>query len=319
MAELRLHKRKLDSVFELLGYHEDDITYSIGWALSQSQKFLNIILDRMFPGIADYDIATIRLQEHKKKRGRTDMELEGPDIHAIVEAKRGWWLPDEKQMNLYAGRLRDKKRKALVVMAECSRQFAECHLPETLNGIPVRYLSWKEIFELSQFSDGTHAEKRLMGELRTYLERIVRMQNQESNIVYCVVLARGTPSWSKISWKDVVNVKGRYFHPAGIKGWPKEPPNYMGFRYDGKLHSIHHVDSWKIVDELHQEIPEIDPGKDVPHYIYTLGPPITPPKEIRNGNIYVKGRYRIMLDLLLTCDTIQEARDMTQKRLSEAW
>jgi hypothetical protein len=40
MTELLLHKRKVESVFHLLGEHENDITYSVAWALSQSPHFL---------------------------------------------------------------------------------------------------------------------------------------------------------------------------------------------------------------------------------------------------------------------------------------
>ena len=36
MADLSLHNRELNSVFELLGTKENDITYSVGWALAHS-------------------------------------------------------------------------------------------------------------------------------------------------------------------------------------------------------------------------------------------------------------------------------------------
>ncbi len=44
MSWLTLHSRKAETIFELLGTHENAMSASIGWALSQSpvfcQKFL---------------------------------------------------------------------------------------------------------------------------------------------------------------------------------------------------------------------------------------------------------------------------------------
>ena len=71
------------------------------------------------------------------------------------------------------------------------------------------------------------------------------MQKFDSNWVYVVSLGSGTNPGRNIFWIDVVNDRGRYFHPVG-KGWPKEPPNYMAFRYWGKLRSIHHVESYEV-------------------------------------------------------------------------
>jgi 3-methyladenine DNA glycosylase AlkD len=47
MPDLFLHARKLESVFELLGAKENDITYSIGWALSPISivKSANLLKD----------------------------------------------------------------------------------------------------------------------------------------------------------------------------------------------------------------------------------------------------------------------------------
>ena len=140
------------------------------------------------------------------------------------------------------------------------------------------------------------------------------MQNQESNLVYVVSLGASTPEWSQLSWRDIVIKKKHYFHPVG-GGWPKDPPNYLGFRYDGKLQSIHHIESWQIVDNMHEAFPEINAVGWEPHFLYTLGDSIIPQKEVKTGKIYPSGRVWAMLDLLLTCSTISEARDLTQKRL----
>lgn len=67
---------------------------------------------------------------------------------------------------------------------------------------------------------------------------------------------------------------------------------------------------------MHDEIPEMpDEVWDGDCYVYKLGPAIVPSKTVKTGKIFRNGRVWAMLDTLLTCDTISEARDMTQARL----
>ena len=53
---------------------------------------------------------------------------------------------------------------------------------------------------------------------------------------------------------------------------------------------------------------------DTEHFIFELGSAIVPSKIVKTGNIYRNGRVWAMLDTLLTCDTISEARDIIYKR-----
>lgn len=68
--------------------------------------------------------------------------------------------------------------------------------------------------------------------------------------------------------------------PYGLRrgGWPKVPPNYIAFRWDGHVRRIHHIDAYAVVDDLHEAFDEIPAGleADVPHIVYDLGPPILP-------------------------------------------
>ena len=67
---------------------------------------------------------------------------------------------------------------------------------------------------------------------------------------------------------------------------------------------------------MHDEIPEMpDTVWDDDCYIYHLGPAIIPNKTVKTGKIYRNGRVWAMLDTLLTCDTISDARDLTKSRL----
>jgi hypothetical protein len=176
------------------------------------------VLSRVLPEAANSAVDTVRLQHHAQDAGITDIELCGKDLHVICEAKRGWALPGEPQLRLYRSRLRECGHRAMVSMSEASAAYAALHLPKSVDGVRVDHLSWSDIHQISRTCDGDHAEKRLLAELRRYLERIVRMQDQESNLVYVVSLGSDAPEWSKLSWRQIVNEKDRYFHPVGGSG-----------------------------------------------------------------------------------------------------
>ena len=105
MVELLLHKRRVESVFNLLGEHENDITYSMAWALAQSPRFLSVFLRRALGLAVSSGDVIIRLQQHERQAGITDIEIELPgSFFLIAEAKRGWTLPGRKQLATYAHR-----------------------------------------------------------------------------------------------------------------------------------------------------------------------------------------------------------------------
>ena len=76
----------------------------------------------------------------------------------------------------------------------------------------------------------------------------------------------------------------------------------------------------EVFDEPSKFIPEYPKKQkfDVPHYMYFLGPPIEPAETVRTGGLYRAQRVWAALDLLLTCDTIKEARDATNTRIEAA-
>lgn len=139
------------------------------------------------------------------------------------------------------------------------------------------------------------------------------MQNKDSNWVFVVSLGSGRPADGKISYIEVVEDKSRYFHPVGNR-WPKEPPNYIAFRYGGRLRSIHHIETYKVITDVHGEIPELPHTNWEPHFLYNLGPGFCPQNEVRTGKIYQSARVWCMLDTLFTSRTISEARDISKQR-----
>lgn len=318
MADLFLHKRPVRSVFSLLGEDENDITYSLGWALSRSPTLLRAFLNKIVGGRHHYDHEhfVISLQQFYKRSGITDIEIRGEDAHLIIEAKRGLEPPSERQLRRYVACFRSTaaRKKFLVGMAECSKQYAVRHLPRKVGNIPVRYMSWKEVASLSELRRGSYKEKTMMEDLRNYLATIVTMQKQDSNWVYVVSLSE--EEWAPgLSYIETVEKRRRYFHPMGVRGWPKEPPNYLGFRYYGKLQRICHVEDVLVIDDFHPYFRESQRYKEKdPYLLYKLGKPIIPANEIRTGNIYASGRKWAMIDLLLTCKTIAAACSASRRR-----
>ena len=127
------------------------------------------------------------------------------------------------------------------------------------------------------------------------------MQTKDSNWVYVVVLGSGKLDNCELTWIEIVKNYNKYFHPIGGNGRSKGPPNYIAFRYGGKLQAIHHIDDYVVTKNLHNEVAEMpNVMEDGNFFVYKLGSAIVPPKEIKNGKIYPNGRVWAMLDTLLT-------------------
>lgn len=242
-------------------------------------------------------------------------------LHIIIEAKRWLSLPGSGQLKTYAQRLgnTNAETKILIVLSDCSVEFACARIPGEISGIKVKYISWSGVYEVAKRAlHENHGPKRyILNELISYLRELIEMQEVDSNWVFVVSLGSGTPAGWGISWREIVNKKGRYFHPVGNR-WPQRPPNYLAFRYDGRLQSIRHVESYEVTTNFHEHIDEIPSHIEAPHFIYKLGPAFRPDHTVLTGNIYPSGRARCMLDTLFTSKTIAAARDLSHKREANA-
>jgi len=145
------------------------------------------------------------------------------------------------------------------------------------------------------------------------------MRNVSSNWAYCVVLAPGAMPGSTASWMDVPLVHRRYTH-AHDKHWPTTPPNYLAFRWRGKVRQFNHVENTVIVDDLSEALPTLFmPGAVTgPHAVHELGPPIELPRPLPNGRIYATARVWVMIDLLFTATNLKDATVLSQARRQTA-
>lgn len=325
MSELVAYGTEVSSVFQLIGNLENDITKSIAWALARCPEFLKAVINEVMSLEINTQNVRIKYQEFEKNKGITDLEItDDTSFYIIIEAKRGWILPGAEQLALYSQRRNiiesPVSHKAIISMSECSEDYANAYLPfKVINDIPVKHLSWKKIYELANSAKvgSSISHKNMLKELMRYLGGIMTMQAKESNWVYVVSLSTAKPENCDLTWIELVEKKMKYFHPFGINGWPKEPPNYIGFRYGGRLQSIYHIESYSIVKNLHDEIEEMPNVEDeYEHFVYSLGKPIIPSKVVKTGNIYASGRKWAMLDTLLTANTIHEASEISKQRMN---
>lgn len=322
MTQLSLNNKQIKSIFGLLGDKENDISFSVAWALSKCPLFLKIFIKNTLNYDVDPTKVKINLQHYEKDTGITDIEIELPGhFFIIIEAKRGWHLPSKNQLKKYAQRKSFLQSaaplKKFIVLSGCSKDYADIYLElKSIKGTKIEPVSWQEVAVMAKHSKrkSKNAEKRLVDELLNYLKEVVDMQKIDSNWVYVVSLGMDVPRGWRISFLDIVNKKRFYFHAVGVKGWPKEPPNYIAFRYYGRLQSIHHIESYDIVTNMHAKIPEIPKQEWNPHFLYKIGRPIVPDKEVKVGRIFRNGRVWCMLDTLFTSKTIAQARDISKKR-----
>ena len=326
MAELYIFNDKIESIFQLLGQKENDISYSVGYTFANCRQFLQKFLLHLNIQIPfQIDKIKVRLQTHEKEKGFTDFEiLQEGEFHIIIEAKRGWTFPTKTQIEKYASRPTFKnstaKDKRIIIFNESIPAFTKTHFGiSDIQNIPVQVISWSDIQKLTTISKsiGRDTENRLLSDLNIYLDKISSMQKVDSNWVYVVSLGSGIPDNWKISWQDIVNKHQKYFHPVGggKGGWPAEPPNYIAFRYNGKLQTIHHIDKYEIFTDPSTHFNTIPKNTWGQHYLYYLGPAIKPSQEVKAGKKIIRSmRVWAMLDLLLTSHTIQEARDKSDER-----
>ncbi len=330
MPELSIFKNECSGVFGLNGDDENSATYALGWVLSKSPFFLKNFILSCIGRSANIDLekVTIDLQKSGKDRGYTDLEIRQQGaFHIIVEAKKLWLLPSTKQLSKYAARFAQhslhatKEKQVLVTLSAASREYAIRRQSNEVSGCPVVHYSWGDLTKMIRKSRGETSkleEKLWLKELLTHLKGYITMTSPNDNRAFCVVLSKKEIiTGAGYTWVDVIKQDSSYFHPVGGNGWPSSPPNYIAFRKDGKLMSVHHIDSYQVVDDLNS-INENWPVTNDDHFVYKLGPAMSPAKPLLNGKVYNSGRIWCAVDTLISgaFDTISAARDETKRRMA---
>ncbi|MEI8255138.1 MAG: hypothetical protein WCJ30_05640 [Deltaproteobacteria bacterium] len=293
------------------------MTYALGWVMSRSSALVGELLGLVGLPHTLPAGCEVRLQTtgDRSSDGRTDVEIAGPGLFVLIEAKRDVTLPTREQLEKYAPRLSAFSGTALLVsLSNASGEHAKIHLPYAIGGVGVRHIAWRAIrtcVERARKNESSSHAKAWLKEFGAYLSEILGMEVIQSNMVWVVSLSEGG-AWG-LGFKEVTK-HCKYFDP--VDRYRNGLPNYLAFRYDGRLQSIHHVEGWTTFTNPRDVYPKAESVTVKPHYAFRLGPPILPGKEVRNGPRIMRSmRVRCMIDTLLTCETITDALAETKKRL----
>ncbi|MDA8032223.1 MAG: hypothetical protein MPK62_14075, partial [Alphaproteobacteria bacterium] len=260
---LIIRGREEDNVFSLLGRSENSATYALGWALSQCPSFLDAFVEKLTrKNPSQYGEAVVSLQKYDKKHGGfTDVEIQyGDKLHIVVEAKKYCFLPAKEQIKRYKKRLDETQKKnesanvRLVTVSAMGGQQANIVLDGMKLDPKPQHVSWNDVRDMSfqackkRQSD---EQKRWLDHLHNYLKEFAMTEDLRESEVFVVSLSKkGVRKGSSHTYVDVVEKDGRYFHPVGVRGWPRFPVRLIGFRYDGHLQSVHQVRDYEVVSNI---------------------------------------------------------------------
>lgn len=302
MNNLKIHSKPIETVFDLLGHEENDITFSISFALSRCPTFLKALLKNLLPANVSYSMDLVEVCcQNPVNEGFTDIEISQNELFRIVfEAKVGCNLPGFAQIDKYAKSINKNtwKFKEIVTLSDSLSAESKAALGDRVGDIPIHHMSFQDVIHLAESSkkEGGNKEKAILTELVKYLKEGTNMIDSHSNTVYVVALGKE----DSIKEHDI---QRQYHCPVG-RNFTKTAPNYLGFRHHGKLQYINHVDRYENYME-----------GDVLFFRFFLGPDIVPAKTVKLGQKDGRGfKAYCDIDLLLTCDTLKEAHDKTKAR-----
>lgn len=226
MTSLVVRGAEALTVFSLLGDDENAATFALGWALSRSDALLRRLMDSL--GIPlPTNAVRIELQRHSGDAGYTDIELIAADeCHVIVEAKVEGAVAGAAQLERYRTRFSGNGSNLIVSMSAAPTYVAARLLPDAIDGVPVKHISWNDVRQLVARAAATavgSTERRWLRDLDQHLEGYVAAQVVSSNLVYVVALSTGEIHQG-YTWIDDVENDHAYFHPiargAGLRHRP---------------------------------------------------------------------------------------------------
>lgn len=323
MRLLAIGSAAATSVFDLLGRKENDLTYAVGWCLAESPAFLHRFV-ALAGGLELDDASDVELHLQNYDRddlrvGITDIEIRSSAIHLIVEAKRDWGLPSRKQLERYVPILRrstaDRGKKRFIVLTRWGSESAtiiEQELGREVAGFPISTIGVADVIKAARRSLAEERAQRprlFLRELLAYLEGGGYVANHRDSRVLVVPLGKSASEIGAHHYHEIPYKLGVYWY--GMKGGQKLPPNYVGFRFDGKLQSIHHVDASQHFARFSEVFPKATTDWG-PGVLLTLGPPVRP-EGVRSGKLRDR-RVWADIDLLLTSATVAEAERLTRER-----
>jgi len=311
-VELTRAGASINSELDLLGTSEIEITSAFALALRRSGS-----LRQGFLGIVDcgrVDVVSLELEVHHEG-ARTDLEIDLGSEVLILEAKKGWRVPEIEQLRKYAALAMPGRTKKVITISDASEEWAEKILPPSIGDVAVQHVSWRTILNVvgAAVNDEDRSTRELLRKFDRYVRKVAEMRNATDMWAYCVSLS--DKKFGDITFMDYVTGEGVYFHPHSDwqKGWPTNWPNFLAFRWKGHTRQVNRVLSVSVVDDLRESWPTIP--EDVgarSHVLYKLGPAI-PMRPLPNGGAYASGRVWVLLDQLLTATNLLEAVERSKE------
>ena len=229
--------------------------------------------------------------------------------------------PSLPQLRKYLHRLKRSKARDRRFVVLTRRSAASSHpvvehaVGSSLDGFPIIPLGLTDVTRIARqaLRSERRARPRLfLRELLEYLEGAGYVQSHRDSRVLVVALSRMLCEIG-IPYNRVPYERGVYWY-GGKSPWPKEPPKYFGFRFGGRLQSIHHVDDSRPFGAFRDVFPEATQDWG-PGVLVTLGPAIQPRHTVKTGRgIPMSMHAQVDIDLLLTSDSITDAFRETKER-----
>lgn len=330
---LHAHGRIITTPFGLLGTDENALSFALGYTLQQCPLLLQWFLGQIdLPGVRRSAIAKARidLQRHQTDdygQGITDIEIHSPGhFHVIVEAKVGLARPMIEQCRKYLPRFEETNepiQKLVAVVRSPDQSFVreyaqqDSHLSTKLVGF-----NWAQLFPkcigLMLGNSVTPESKEWVRSFYSFLDQDFHMKAFTTEVW---ILAISTdPLWPNgMSHWDI--------HQKHRVWWDYKEhtvrPLYLAFRVDGRVDSICRVSRIQHGNPIIDLVAELrhintDWPKRLPCTIWHFGPPVPLAKPLRTGSGMYNRRVRCDLDLLLTCQTVQEIEQAMAKRRDKA-
>ena len=117
----------------------------------------------------------------------------------------------------------------------------------------MAHLPWDHVrLDLTAARDITRGQERAwLEEFTDYLRKAIRMRDPADSWTYCVAISNDRPGGGPRTFREFVTIDGCYFHPYGLgKGWPRTPPNFLAFRWDGQVQQVRRVTRAEVIPDL---------------------------------------------------------------------
>ena len=329
---LHAHNRLITTPFGLLGTDENALSFALGYTFQQCVPLLQWFLRQIgIVGVKRSSLrrATIQLQRHRADgsgQGFTDIEIHLPGyFHVIVEAKVGMAIPSSKQCGRYLPRFAETNEPnqrivALVQSPDTSfvAQYGS-HSKELSKRLVA--FNWPRLFPVCS---RLMLSPKVPPDSKEWVRSFCRFLDQEYSMKAFTtevwLLSVGTnPLWPNgMSYWDIHEKHHVYFDrkDAAVR------PLYFAFRRHGIVDAVYRVIRTEYAVPVIDVVPELANHKQEwvkrPHTIWHFGQAVELPNPLRTGVGMYNRRVRCDLDLLLSCETVQEVESEMGKRKKQA-